>query len=74
MPASAVGPSSQGLWKTKWSLAETAANPCSTAASTVLSKPAQRQRLVAERHLREVDAEVHAAVSPASAPRAGWSM
>ncbi len=33
--ASAVGPSSQGVEKKKWSLAETAANPPSRAASTV---------------------------------------
>jgi hypothetical protein len=35
MLASAVGPSSQGVWKTRWSFAETAANPQSLAASTV---------------------------------------
>jgi hypothetical protein len=37
MLASAVGPSSQGVWKTRWSLAETAANPHSLAVSTVAS-------------------------------------
>jgi exodeoxyribonuclease III len=37
MLASAVGPSSHGVWKTRWSLAETAANPQSLAASTVAS-------------------------------------
>ena len=35
MLASAVGPSSQGVWKTKWSFAAIAANPQSRAASTV---------------------------------------
>ena len=39
MLASAVGPSSQGVWKTKWSLAETAAKPQSLAASTVALQP-----------------------------------
>ncbi len=34
--ASAVGPSSQGVWKTRWSLAETEAKPQSLAVSTVL--------------------------------------
>jgi hypothetical protein len=34
MLASAVGPSSQGVGKTKWSFAEMAANPQSLAAST----------------------------------------
>ena len=35
--ASAVGPSSQGVWKIRWSLAATAANPQSRAASTAVS-------------------------------------
>ena len=66
MLASAVGPSSQGVWKTKWSLAETAANPQSLAASTVCLQPPERERLLAELHQRQVDAELHAAMLSAS--------
>ena len=62
MLASAVGPSSQGVWKTRWSLAETAANPQSLAASTVASSRCEGERLLAELHQRQMDAELHPAM------------
>ena len=68
MLASAVGPSSQGVWKTKWSLAETAAKPHSRAASTAASQPPERQPLLSERHQRQMDAEVHIARLSDSGP------
>ena len=66
MLASAVGPSSQGVWKTKWSLAETAANPQSLAASTAASQPPQGEPLLAELHQRQMDAELHPPMLSAS--------
>src|SRR5262245_41287299 len=42
--ASAVGPSSQGVWKTRWSLAETAAKPHSRAASTASASRSAESR------------------------------
>jgi hypothetical protein len=44
MLASAVGPSSHAVWKTKWSFAETAAKPQSLAASTALSSRPSESR------------------------------
>ena len=44
MLASAVGPSSQAVWKTKWSLAETAAKPHSLAASTAFPSRSSESR------------------------------
>ena len=66
MLASAVGPSSQGVWKTKWSLVERAANPQSLAASTAPSSRPRGEPLLAELHQRQMYAEIHPTIVPAS--------
>ena len=71
MLASAVGPSSHGVWKTRWSFAETAANPQSLAASTAAASRCERQRLLAEAHQRQMDAELHPPILPAQVYLAG---
>ena len=62
MLASAVGPSSQGVWKTKWSLAETAGEPAVPARRrrSACSR-CERERLLTELHQRQMDAELHRA-------------
>ena len=63
MLASAAGPSSQGVWNSRWSFAVTAENPHSRAASTA-PQPRQGERLVTEPHQRQVRAELHGPILP----------
>ena len=62
--ARAVGPSSHGAWKRKWSLAETAAKPQSRAASTAPREPRERLPLVAELHERQMKGEFQSGADP----------
>ena len=57
--ASAVGPSSHGVEKTKWSLADTAAKLPS---SGVNRRAAAKLSSVSELHQRQVDPKVHGAI------------
>ncbi len=65
MLASAVGPSSQGVWKTKWSLVESGESAVSGGVDGPLEPP-QGEPLLAELHQRQMYAEIHPTIVPAS--------
>ena len=64
MLASAVGPSSQGVWKTKWSFAQQRGEPALPRRVDRAAKAFLRKRLLAELHQRQMDAQLHRAMLP----------
>ena len=66
MLASAANPSSQGAWKTRWSLADMAREPTIRGGVDNRLQPLPGELLLAESHQRQMEVELHPAMLSAS--------